>query len=347
MKKLSAVLILIPMIGLFSGCTKIGEKSASITFVYGIMTALSLLMLLGYFCLVHKKETWFVVLLSSVAIVNAGYYSIAAASTLEEALLANRIAYLGSVFLPLSMFMIVLDVIKAKYKKWFPGLLAVVAMVVFFIAASPGYSDIYYKEVYLENISGVSVLEKVYGPLHSIYLFYLLFYFAAMVSTVIHTAIKKKLDSTARTAVLIGAVFVNIGVWFIEQIVKLDFEILSVSYIISELFLLGLYLMIQEEEKLISDNRKVEEVSPKPKLSKAQEEMCEFFSEGVLELTPAEKAIYGFYLEGKTTKEIREKLNITENTLKYHNKNIYSKLGVSSRKELIEIAKLVKKRLPK
>ena len=132
-----------------------------------------------------------------------------------------------------------------------------------------------------------------------------------------------------------------------RTIVKLDFEILSVSYIISELFLLGLYLMIQEEEKLISDNRKVEEASPKPKLSKAQEEMCEFFSEGVLELTPAEKAIYGFYLEGKTTKEIREKLNITENTLKYHNKNIYSKLGVSSRKELIETAKLVKKRLPK
>ena len=151
MKKLSAVLILIPMIGLFSGCTKIGEKSASITFVYGIMTALSLLMLLGYFCIVHKKETWFVVLLSSVAIVNAGYYSIAAASTLEEALLANRISYLGSVFLPLSMFMIILDVIKAKYKKWFPGLLAVVAMVVFLLLPARGIRTFTIKKFILKT----------------------------------------------------------------------------------------------------------------------------------------------------------------------------------------------------
>ena len=31
-------------------------------------------------------------------------------------------------------------------------------------------------------------------------------------------------------------------------------------------------------------------------------------------------------------------LNIKENTLKYHNKNIYGKLGVSSRKQLVSIA---------
>jgi DNA-binding CsgD family transcriptional regulator len=30
-----------------------------------------------------------------------------------------------------------------------------------------------------------------------------------------------------------------------------------------------------------------------------------------------------------------EQLNIKENTLKFHNKNIYGKLGVSSRKQLI------------
>ena len=30
-------------------------------------------------------------------------------------------------------------------------------------------------------------------------------------------------------------------------------------------------------------------------------------------------------------------MNITENTLKFHNKNIYGKLGVPSRKELLRI----------
>jgi len=39
--------------------------------------------------------------------------------------------------------------------------------------------------------------------------------------------------------------------------------------------------------------------------------------------------------EGKLNKEIAETLNISNNTVKFHIKNIYSKLGVSSRKDFL------------
>ena len=45
---------------------------------------------------------------------------------------------------------------------------------------------------------------------------------------------------------------------------------------------------------------------------------------------------------GKNAKEILTILSITENTLKFHNKNIYNKLGVSSRKQLLRYATLMK-----
>jgi DNA-binding CsgD family transcriptional regulator len=45
-------------------------------------------------------------------------------------------------------------------------------------------------------------------------------------------------------------------------------------------------------------------------------------------------------LEGKTAQEIAAILGIQENTMKYHNKNIYGKLGVSSRKQLLRFAAL-------
>ena len=35
-------------------------------------------------------------------------------------------------------------------------------------------------------------------------------------------------------------------------------------------------------------------------------------------------------------------LNIKENTLKFHNKNLYGKLGVSSRKQLLEVYRAIK-----
>ena len=65
-----------------------------------------------------------------------------------------------------------------------------------------------------------------------------------------------------------------------------------------------------------------------------------FFVENLGMLTPAEYRVYELYLSGKTAKQIAEILHITENTLKYHNKNIYSKLGISSRKQLLRFAAL-------
>ena len=38
-----------------------------------------------------------------------------------------------------------------------------------------------------------------------------------------------------------------------------------------------------------------------------------------------------------------QQLGITENTLNYHNKNIYSKLGLKSRKEAVQFIRLEKK----
>ncbi|MBE5938338.1 MAG: hypothetical protein E7265_09965 [Lachnospiraceae bacterium] len=69
-------------------------------------------------------------------------------------------------------------------------------------------------------------------------------------------------------------------------------------------------------------------------------ENYEYFICNLATLTPTESKVYELYLEGKSTKEIIAILNITENTLKYHNKNIYSKLGISSRKQLLKYAAL-------
>ena len=69
-------------------------------------------------------------------------------------------------------------------------------------------------------------------------------------------------------------------------------------------------------------------------------EKYEYFISNLGTLTPTENRVYELYLSGKSAKEIISILGITENTLKYHNKNIYSKLGISSRKQLLRFAAL-------
>ena len=59
-------------------------------------------------------------------------------------------------------------------------------------------------------------------------------------------------------------------------------------------------------------------------------------------LTPTEQLVFDHYLDGKSAKEIMAILDIKETTLKYHNRNIYDKLSVSSRKELLRYAALMR-----
>ena len=314
--------------------------------IYIIAAVCSLLMLAAYCFFIKRKFAWFWVLFSSISVVNIGYFALSISKTLDEALLANRIAYLGSVFLPISMLLIILNATGLKYPKWLWIPLMCLGVAVFFVAASPGYSDIYYKSVTLVKVDGVSVLDKEYGPLHVLYMFYLLGYFAAMIFVSIRATVKKQITSAAQTVMLLGAVFVNIGVWALEQFVKIEFEFLAVSYIISELFLIGVYVMIQESEKRIEAARKdalmqLTEENNNSTMPQIDKEVLDAFNRGITELTHTEKLIYDLYIAGKNTKEVLAEMNIKENTLKYHNKNIYGKLGVASRKELKAIAKSI------
>lgn len=340
--------ILAPIMLLLAGCSPIGEKSASVSVIYGAAAVISLLLLAGYCSVTKKRDPWYLLLFSSVLIVNIGYFALGISENLNEALLANRLAYLGSVFLPFSMCMIILRVTHIQYWKQLPLLLLGIGTVVFLIAASPGYLDIYYREVTLECINGVSVLNKVYGPLHGIYLIYLLGYFSAMVSFIVYATLKDKIESQAYAVLLAIAVFVNIGVWLIEQLVHIDFEFLSISYIISECFLLGLHLMVSETERnrlqpaqpssmpttaaAVPDAPSPALEPPQPAVDQAQ---VDLFAAGLATLTPKEQSILECYARGMTTVQIMEALAIKENTLKFHNKNLYSKLSVSSRKQLL------------
>lgn len=350
MKKIFAGLTALSTVTLSVGSADtINNKTFNISTVYLVTAVLSLVLLFGYFVFVKKKNRWLYLMFSAVPVVNLGYYIISVSKTLDMALWGNRLSYLGSVFLPLSMFFTILNLCSINYKKAIPYIFLAVSGVVFLITATPGFSDIYYKAVSLEIIGGVSILNKTYGVLHPLYMAYLALYYFAMIYALYYCSKNKKAPNNKHILIIVVAVTVNLFVWLLEQLADINFEFLSVSYIISELFLLSIFLMIEENEKLKesallaarTDINVAEKTVLKAEQKEDKSEELKHFSSQLTTLTPTEKIIYGLYVSGKSTKEVLSELNITENTLKYHNKNIYSKLGVSSRKVLIETAKRI------
>lgn len=96
----------------------------------------------------------------------------------------------------------------------------------------------------------------------------------------------------------------------------------------------------QAQSQIEKANAQIERLTDKRKKDISPEEY-ELFLQNLSQLTSTEQRIFELYLEGKTTEEILSIQQIKENTLKYHNRNIYSKLGVTSRKQLLQYATIM------
>ena len=307
---------------------------------YAIMAIIATILLIGYIALVRKKEPWLLLLYVCVTIVNVGYFLLSISKTVEFAIFANDVAYFGSVFLSMSMLLTITKLCGFEIKKKLIITLGTIGIVMFLIVATVGILPWYYKEVELVFVDGAAKLKKVYGVLHPMYLVYLVGYFTAMVACIVQS-IRKKMIASQRHASLIAAiVFGNIAVWFVEKFIPWDFEFLSVSYIFSEIVLLGLYWMMQDYVRVDLVPQPTQEVARPAPVDIATMPMEEkilkilsFLKEGEL-LATREREILEMVLENKKRKEIADELCLSENTIKTYTRTLYGKLGVSSREEL-------------
>ena len=305
---------------------------------YAIMTVIATVLLVGYCALLRNRNSWLLLLYICVTIVNVGYLLLALSKNLEFAIFANDIVYLGSVFLSMSMLLTIVRLCGFEIKKKLVIGLTIAGAIMFALVATAGILPWYYKEVSLVFVDGAAKLEKEYGILHPVYLLYLLTYFAAMVACIIRSIRKKVIASQRHAALLAVIVLGNIAVWLVEKFIPWNFEFLSVSYLFSEIILLGIYWMMQDYVRL--------DLVPKPQPSAADgavlpieeqvEKILSHLSPGET-LSARERQILEMILENKKRKEIADLLCLSENTIKTYTRTLYSKTGVGSREELYSL----------
>ena len=319
------------------------------TTVYGIIFAVALVMFGVYFFVDRKRDIWLMLLFISVTVCDLGYFLLSASETLNAALWSNRLAYLGSVFLPFSLLMMIMNLSRFRYPKFIPKAFIGLNTVMFLIAASGGILPIYYKDVSLGFSDGGTYLIKEYGPLHNLYKVFLFAYFASMVAIIIYTAVKKTVVSTKHSVFLAFVVIGNIATWLVENMIGAGFEFLSISYIVSEGLILFLYGILQDyglaDTQRISDSAVEavpENITATETIKSFNEKQIEniFNNWKILDtLSQREKEVLGFILENKKRKDIAETLFVTESTIKKHTSAIFKKLEITNRTELFEKAK--------
>ena len=314
-------------------------------YVYGAIFLLSLFLVPLYFLFLRKKqdEVWLLILCICVATVNLGYTLVAFAKTVEFALFANKITYLGQVMIPLCMFLIIGRLCGYTYKKWMIGTLIFAAAAMFAIVCTTGVFDWYYTDATIENVAGATVLRKEYGVLHPVNLIYVVAYFVAMIAVLCLSLWQRKGASQKHASFLLAIVLGNIGLWCIQKIIPWEFELLSGIYLISALAFLLIWLMLQDyvpkkELSRYTDARREElavqitAMTMEAKLGR----VLAFVKEDE-PLSVREREILEGIVAGKKRREIADALYLSENTVKTYTRSLYSKLGVSCREDLYEL----------
>ena len=319
-------------------------KNGDLTIVYGTIAVLSVLLLAAYLLWEKKRERNFLYLLGCVSAANVGYFLLSVAGSLAFAKAANVISYFGSAYAVLAMMFIIADVCQTQWSPVLRRSLMGISTAAFVLAASGDWLGLYYASVSLETVNGMTRLVKDYGPLHILYTLYLLCYILGMVGIILHAWKRQRLTSPKYTMLLMLAVLLNLGVWAVEQAMDIDFEFLSVSYIVTEVFLLLLYGVLQDYGivrpggSLVSVQmltqlytRQIESA----KLPPDMEELFQTFVQRVSTLSAAERRILDYYIAGYDPAEIPDLAFISIHTVKKHNRSIYQKLEVASRDELM------------
>lgn len=325
---------------------------------YSIAFAVSLAMLAVYFAVDRKRNRWLLLLFVFIAISNMGYFLLSVSHSLKTALLFNTVAYLGNVFLPFFLLMMIIQLSYVRCPKWLPGVLIALNTVMFLLAASGGYCSLYYQEVSLEFIDGATHLVKAYGPLHGLYKLFIFGYFGGILAIICYTAVKKTAVSTKHTAFLAMVLLGNIALWLVENITGTKFEFLAISYLMTEGLILLLYGILQDYENAASARNPSELAYADTDLMDGleQEETISFLEDhqslteeqidhlfanwkATWVLTQREAEVLKFILEKRKRKDIAQVLFVTESTIKKHTSNIYKKLEVANRAELLEKVK--------
>jgi DNA-binding CsgD family transcriptional regulator len=307
---------------------------------YIICLIAALGILVAYSVVVKTKEFWLTMLHVCVAVVNLGYLLMSLANTVEFAVIGNDVAYLGSVFLSMCMFLTIVRLCGFEIKKSHVITCVSLGAVMFAVIASSPMLPLYYKSVDIEMIDGAAKLVKEYGVLHPVYLFYLLGYFASMIGTIIHSERKKKIGKPKLAGFIAAIVCGNLVIWLFEKMVRWEYEFLSVTYIISEFLLLIVYWMLQDYVYINDIPKPVtheEKVSVIFMDSRERAEKIKQIIAGLPEeatLTARQIDILEGILAGKSRKEMAVDLNLSENTVKMHTTSLFKILKVTSREEI-------------
>ena len=331
---------------------------------YGVCLAVSFICIIIYSSFYKKINIWALLSFISIFVANIGYLSLSLSNDISKAILANEIAYLGNVFLLPLLFMTIANICKINIKRPYIHLLFAVAAVMFVYSLTQGHLNLFYVDAKFEMQNGFVRIVKEYGPLHTVYVIYIVIMMLLNIGIAIFAFFNKKTPSVFCTILILVMGLINVILWLVERLLPYTIEYIAASFVLTEIGLLFIYKYLEKRGAFDFCNitfNLIDEDNPNEKLSItvndvstgsfhidnvsnellliSEEEfrVCLDKTFGESGLTDREKEVVYLMIKGFKRKQIAEKFNCNVNDLSIV-ENQKKLLSEATRGQIVTIA---------
>ena len=207
---------------------------------YTALFLVSMVLTLVYTVIWHKHFNVHITLMFTIIpIACMGYVMLAQSDSINGALTANKIIYIGGCFLCLFILLIVLDMCRINVPRWVKISLIMFTVIVYLSVLTAGYSPIFYSETELVIKDDMPVIQKEYGIMHTVFYVMVIFYSLMSLAAIIFSFFRKK-DVSRRIVYLLFALqLISVASYFVSKGETVgNIELVPLSYIIAQVIFL-------------------------------------------------------------------------------------------------------------
>lgn len=200
-------------------------------YIYIFCLIVSALLLIWFVNFNEQHCLQHIMILGFTTVANGGYLAMSLTTNLEEAVLAQKLIYVGGCFLPMAMFFVSCEICNIKLKNWLTALLFFIQVIIYGAVCTIGINDLYYTSVGFEIVDGIPTLIKEYAPFHTIHLISLYTYL--LLSILIPIISSKKKDVNLHNVFrMISSAVLSLIVYICTKTFHLKVELMPIAYMI-------------------------------------------------------------------------------------------------------------------
>ena len=186
----------------------------------------------------NQRNNYVYYVFYAILVANFGHWLLGFSESVEGAIIANKVNYLGASFLPMFMFFALLQICKIRISRYLYISLIILSFGICALAMTVGFCPAYYKTVEYVVQAGVGNYVATYGWGHTVFNIFLIGYALLDIWIIVRAILCQKMVSLKNISAMIATESASIASFFVARYLGNDMLVMPFVYVLDQCLLL-------------------------------------------------------------------------------------------------------------